>query len=75
MIRAARLPDLATISQIYTSQGIATTASYDYEPLDGAASQNFHAALGFELMGVLPEGGFKFGRWLDVAFWVKRLGA
>ncbi len=36
-------------------------------------SQDFHARLGFELMGVLPEGGRKFGRWLNAAFWIKRL--
>lgn len=40
---------------------------------DNRASQAFHASLGFELMGVLREGGRKFDRWLDVAFWTKRL--
>ncbi len=38
-----------------------------------AASLRMHAALGFAVMGVMKEGGFKFDRWLDVAFVVARL--
>ena len=37
------------------------------------ASMSFHAALGFDLMGVLREGGRKFDRWLDAAFWTLQL--
>ncbi|TCP08643.1 arsenic resistance N-acetyltransferase ArsN2 [Caldimonas thermodepolymerans] len=33
-----------------------------------AASVRMHEAMGFRVAGVLREGGYKFGRWLDVAF-------
>lgn len=34
-----------------------------------AASIRLHEQLGFRLAGTLPEVGFKFGRWLDLAFY------
>jgi L-amino acid N-acyltransferase len=33
------------------------------------ASERVHASLGFWLAGVEREVGYKFGRWLDVAWW------
>lgn len=33
------------------------------------ASISLHEKHGFKLVGTLPEVGFKFGRWLDVAFY------
>eukprot|EP00743_Colponemidia_sp_Colp-15_P009897 GILK01010852.1.p1 GENE.GILK01010852.1~~GILK01010852.1.p1 ORF type:complete len:195 (-),score=14.94 GILK01010852.1:28-570(-) len=38
-----------------------------------AGSINLHKALGFECQGVLPNVGFKFGRWLDCLYYVKVL--
>ena len=35
------------------------------------ASHDFHRSLGFELVGVYPQVGYKLGRWLDVT-WVHR---
>ena len=32
------------------------------------ASLKLHEGLGFKLVGTLPQVGFKFGRWLDLAF-------
>jgi phosphinothricin acetyltransferase len=32
-------------------------------------SLKFHEALGFEPAGVIKQAGFKFGRWLDLAFY------
>lgn len=34
-----------------------------------AGSIALHEALGFRLVGTLPQVGFKFGRWLDLAFY------
>ena len=33
------------------------------------ASEALHRACGFERVGLLPEVGFKFDRWIDTAFW------
>lgn len=38
-----------------------------------AASNRLHAAFGFRQAGLLPEIGRKFGRYWDVAIWVKDL--
>ncbi|MDE2120867.1 MAG: N-acetyltransferase, partial [Betaproteobacteria bacterium] len=34
-----------------------------------AASIALHERLGFQHVGTLPQVGFKFGRWLDLAFY------
>lgn len=41
--------------------------------LPNAASVALHEAAGFEHLGVYREVGRKFGRWLDVGWWQKRL--
>lgn len=40
-----------------------------------AASEALHQACGFERVGLLPEVGHKFGRWIDTAFWALALEA
>lgn len=40
---------------------------------DNVASVALHRSLGFEHCGTLREVGFKFGRWLDLAFYQLRL--
>jgi len=40
-----------------------------------SASIALHAALGFRSMGVAPAVGYKFGRWLDVAYMQRPIGA
>ncbi|MBY6188273.1 GNAT family N-acetyltransferase [Marinobacter hydrocarbonoclasticus] len=37
------------------------------------ASEALHRKLGYQHKGTLSAVGFKFGRWLDVAFWQKSL--
>lgn len=39
-----------------------------------AASIRFHEALGFVHCGTIRQAGFKFGRWLDLAFYQLLLG-
>lgn len=36
---------------------------------DNLASVALHRKLGFVSVGTLPQTGFKFGRWLDLALW------
>ena len=36
---------------------------------DNLASKTLHESIGFEYRGVLPELGFKFDRWLDLAIY------
>jgi L-amino acid N-acyltransferase YncA len=40
---------------------------------DNPASDALHRRFGFQRVGVLPEVGRKFGRWVDTAFWHKIL--
>jgi L-amino acid N-acyltransferase YncA len=37
------------------------------------ASEALHRAVGFSLIGVYPEVGFKHGRWRDVGWWRREL--
>ena len=41
----------------------------------GSASIALHAGLGFRMMGVAQSVGYKFGRWLDVAYMQRPIGA
>lgn len=43
--------------------------------LPNPASVALHEALGFEPVGTLREVGCKFGHWIDVAYWQRRLEA
>jgi phosphinothricin acetyltransferase len=40
---------------------------------DNVASIALHEQLGFQHVGTLPQVGFKFGRWLDLAFYQRLL--
>ena len=58
---------------------IAVAEQQDYHVLvagidaANAASIALHEQLGFERAGVIHHAGFKFGRWLDLAFYERRL--
>ena len=42
--------------------------------LPNAASVALHEKMGFEKVAHFGEVGYKFGRWLDVGYWQKKLG-
>ncbi len=42
---------------------------------ENAGSVGVHASLGFRIVGTLHAAGLKFGRWLDVVFMQRALGA
>jgi L-amino acid N-acyltransferase YncA len=42
--------------------------------LPNPASVRLHEAFGMKLIGTFPRIGFKHGRWIDVAYWVRNLG-
>ncbi len=41
--------------------------------LPNPASESLHRACGFTEVGVLPEVGWKFDRWIDTAIWARTL--
>ena len=53
-------------------EGIHTVIGVIALPND--ASEALHRACGFERVGVLPEVGYKFDRWIDTAFYARTLG-
>jgi L-amino acid N-acyltransferase len=59
------LIDAALSRDVHAMVGVVDTQN--------AASCGLHAKLGFQRMGTLKEVGFKFGQWLDVAFYQKVL--
>ena len=42
-------------------------------PAENTAGVAFHERVGYRTIGVFPEVGFKFGRWLDLVLMQKRL--
>jgi phosphinothricin acetyltransferase len=40
---------------------------------ENAAGVAFHSRLGYRTVGIVPESGWKFGRWLDLVLMQKRL--
>ena len=58
---------------------VATAIKQDYHVMVGgvdasnAASMRFHERLGFTHCGTIAQVGFKFGRWLDLAFYQRIL--
>lgn len=61
----SRLIEIAGTSGLHVLVGV----------VDGqnSASIGLHRALGFDIAGILPETGTKFGRWLDLVFLTKVL--
>ena len=45
----------------------------DFESASRAVLDFLHKRLGFEHCGTIKQAGFKFGRWLDLAFLQKTL--
>ena len=53
------------------ADGIHTVLAVIAKP--NPASEALHRACGFEPVGVLPEVGFKHGRWIDTGLWALHL--
>jgi L-amino acid N-acyltransferase YncA len=67
------------VARALMQQLIATAEQQDYHVMVGgidaanSASIALHVELGFALAGKIHHAGFKFGRWLDLAFYELRL--
>lgn len=63
------------LGRLLLSEIIARARKQEYHVMIGvidrenAASIDLHASLGFEHAGTVNQSGFKFGRWLDAAFY------
>jgi L-amino acid N-acyltransferase YncA len=53
------------------ADGVHTVLAVIAQP--NPASEGLHRACGFEMVGLLPEVGFKQERWIDTALWALRL--
>jgi L-amino acid N-acyltransferase YncA len=53
------------------ADGVHTALAVIAQPNE--ASEALHRGFGFERVGVLPEVGWKFDRWVDTAFWALSL--
>ena len=67
------------VARVLMQRLIAAAEAQDYHVMVGgidaanAASIALHVELGFVHSGTIHEAGFKFGRWLDLAFYERRL--
>ena len=61
------LLELLQLQNIQTVYGIVTSPNEN--------SERLHAAMGFVRRACFPKMGYKFGKWLDVAWFEKNLGA
>jgi phosphinothricin acetyltransferase len=41
--------------------------------LPNDASIALHKSLGFEIIGIYHKTGYKFGKWIDVSWWEKKI--
>lgn len=57
---------------LLSQQGVRN--AYSLVTMPNEASRRLHAKLGFELMGIQRQAGFKQGRWHDVAWLRKAIG-
>jgi phosphinothricin acetyltransferase len=69
------------IGRLLLAQLIAACAAQGFRQMvavigdsQNVASINLHRALGFQHVGLLPNIGFKFGRWLDCVLMQRSLG-
>jgi phosphinothricin acetyltransferase len=60
------IPELTALGYLNLYAGIT---------LPNPASQALHEALGFKLIGVYPNVGYKFGQWRDVGWWGRSVGS
>ena len=66
LLYARLLPEVAALGYVSAYAGIA---------LPNAGSVALHESMGFELVGVYRDVGFKHGRWIDVGWWSLQLAS
>ncbi len=57
--------------EILKSQGFIN--AYAGIALPNEASISLHKSFGFEIIGIYHKTGFKFGKWIDVSWWEKKI--
>ena len=66
MVYSSLIDELKKIEEVHRAYGLVV--------LPNPGSEKLHEKLGFQIAGLLHEGGFKFGKYHDVRMYEHRLG-
>ena len=65
-VYSALIEELKKVEEVHRAYGLVV--------LPNPGSERLHEKLGFQIAGLLHEGGYKFGRYHDVRMYEHRLG-